>query len=508
MKQENGILVQNEKTANRIVAKVMRITFLIFTLVYILNVADIFTVPKGIMTFAYIGGSCFLLLPTLLVNIMKKEEGYIKYVNVICSVVFSTLLCITLTFHVVVIYVYPIAIASLYFSRRLNIMATGLTVVGVSVGQILALMLDTLPDKNFLIMNKLIIFAVVPRALGLIAVAGIFTMLSSRTAALLSNLMGAEEQKEMLDRMHIMRENAVLTSETLADMLVELSRITDISVQGNQKIADETENLLQSSVENTEAVEHVDNRIQDITQRLEELSGMNHRTAALTVEIRDNIQENQKRMNHATDSMQQIHTSTGECKDIIAALGKESKEIIGIIETITGISSKTNILALNASIEAARAGEHGKGFAVVAGEIQKLSEQTKTAVESIGVIVHQVVENTEAAVAAMERNASFTQNGMKDIQEANESSMLITSSNEELVEQIQSIDQVAELIKEKSGEVVARMDKISDNTQKNCSAVEHVTAATQENSAGTESLASMVEQIQDVCEQLDSVIHE
>lgn len=53
-----------------------------------------------------------------------------------------------------------------------------------------------------------------------------------------------------------------------------------------------------------------------------------------------------------------------------------------------------------------------KGFAVVAEEIQKLSEQTRTAVESIGAIVHEVVLNTEKAVDAMEQNVLFTQSGI------------------------------------------------------------------------------------------------
>lgn len=49
MVKENGILLENEKQANRVVAKVMRITFLIFTLVYILDVVGIFTVDFPIM---------------------------------------------------------------------------------------------------------------------------------------------------------------------------------------------------------------------------------------------------------------------------------------------------------------------------------------------------------------------------------------------------------------------------------------------------------------------------
>ena len=501
-----SLLMQNEKEANLLVAKVMRITFIIFTLIYILDLIGIFTVDKMIMTIAYVGGSVLLLLPTLIVNILKREGYYIKYINVVCASIYVTLLSITLTYHVVAIYVYPIAIASLYFSKKLNIMATGLTVVGVSIGQIAAFYLETLQDDNFTQFKSVIVFGVIPRALVLIAVAAIFTMLCSRTASMLSNLMGAEEQMEILERMKKMKDNASHTSETMFGMVKELSGITEGSLHANQRIADESERLLTASTENTEAVEHADGKIQDITEQLVDLSNMNHKTAILTDQIGENTRENQKRMDDATANMEQIYKSTNECKQIITNLGEESKEIIGIVATITQISSQTNILALNATIEAARAGDHGKGFAVVAEEIQKLSEQTKTAVENIGKIVHEVVRNTEDAVEAMEENVVHTQRGMESIQKANESTTIITSSNEELAGQIHAIDKVAAQIREKSGEVADNMKQISNNTQLNCSAVEHVSAATQENSAGTESLVEIVEQIKGLSEKLNQVV--
>ena len=42
--EERGVLVENEKQANKSVAKVMRITFLIFSIVFLLNVLGIFVV--------------------------------------------------------------------------------------------------------------------------------------------------------------------------------------------------------------------------------------------------------------------------------------------------------------------------------------------------------------------------------------------------------------------------------------------------------------------------------
>lgn len=501
-----GLLRQNEKEANLIVAKVMRITFFIFCLVYLFNVVGVFVIDKVVMTIAFIGGSALLLLPTLLVNILKKEETYIKYINVICAAIFITVMSTTLTYHVVVLYVYPIAIASLYFSKQLNIVATIATVIGVSIGQILAFFLDTQLDDNFVEFHSVIVFGIIPRALALIAMALIFTMLASRTAALLSNLLGAKEQEELLQNMKEMKENAAKTSETLFGMVSTLSDIAETSLQANQSIAQETEHLLTGSMENSAAMEAADGSVQEITVQMAELGKMNHRTAQLTEHISENTKENQLRMTDATSCMEEIYKSTGECKEIIHTLGEESKEIIGIIQTITKISSQTNILALNASIEAARAGEQGKGFAVVAEQIQKLSEQTKTAVESIGTIVREVVKNTEQAVTAMEENASYAQNGMESIQRANESAALITSSNKELVGQIHEIDKATEVVCRNSDEVSEHMRQISDTTKRNCTAVEQVSAATEENSAGTESLAEIVKQIKMLSEQLNQVV--
>lgn len=188
MLKKNSIFKENEKQANKVVAKVMGTTFLIFTLIYILNLCGIFVIKHQIMTCAYIVGSVFLLLPAVLVYLLKIEKSYVKYGNVIGAALFVTILSITLTYHVVVIYVYPIAIASLYFSKKMNILATVFTVAGVSVGQIVAFFTDTVQDDNFTVLKAAVLWGIVPRGLILIAIAIIFTMLCGRTVNLLSDL--------------------------------------------------------------------------------------------------------------------------------------------------------------------------------------------------------------------------------------------------------------------------------------------------------------------------------
>lgn len=508
MKEKNSFLLEQEKQANKLAAQVMQITFLFFTVTYILNLIGVFVVDKMIMTIAYVAGSAVLIIPSLLIMKFKMNSSFVKYIVVAGAVCFVTLLSITLTYHVVAIYVYPIAIASLYFSKKLNVVSAVMTILGVSAGQIAAFFLQTIQDDNFTELHRVLIFGVIPRALILVALAAIFTTLGTRTSAMLANLMGAEEQERLFKQMQEMKKGAMETSTVLCNMVTELSDITASSMQANELITQETDALLAGAMDNTAIVENTNQAMQNITEKISSLSERNHETATLTGKIEQNTRENQSLMEEATGTMEQIFTSTEESKQIIFSLGEASKEIIGIVKTITEISSRTNILALNASIEAARAGEQGKGFAVVAEEIKKLSEQTKIATEHIGLIVDEVVGNTEKAVATMEQNALYTQNGMDSIRKANESAITVTASNQKLAGQVREIDSMAELIREKSVEVAAAMEKVSQNTQQNCTAVEQISAATQENCAGMSSLSSFVDHIMKNTEQLNALVQE
>ena len=72
---------------------------------------------------------------------------------------------------------------------------------------------------------------------------------------------------------------------------------------------------------------------------------------------------------------------------------KNVKQIEGMVQDLTKVSRKQNILALNASIEAARAGEAGRGFNIVAGEMGKLSSM---ATEKYSAIIAKAGEIDES----------------------------------------------------------------------------------------------------------------
>ena len=85
----------------------------------------------------------------------------------------------------------------------------------------------------------------------------------------------------------------------------------------------------------------------------------------------------------------------------IMALEEAGQKIGKVVALITGIAGQTNLLALNASIEAARAGEAGRGFAVVAAEVKSLAGQTARATTEISGEVGRIQQATRDAVEAI-----------------------------------------------------------------------------------------------------------
>ncbi|WP_373293587.1 methyl-accepting chemotaxis protein [Pseudomonas matsuisoli] len=143
-------------------------------------------------------------------------------------------------------------------------------------------------------------------------------------------------------------------------------------------------------------------------------------------------------------AMEQITQEMTTATAGIEALGKQSMLISTMVQTIGGIASQTNLLALNAAIEAARAGEQGRGFAVVADEVRQLASRTSKATEEIVVVVEQNQRLVESAIANIAVSREQAQNGLTLAGRAGE---VILDIRERAKKVVEAVGQFASQIK-------------------------------------------------------------
>ena len=118
---------------------------------------------------------------------------------------------------------------------------------------------------------------------------------------------------------------------------------------------------------------------------------------------------------------------------------KSSQNTDEILSFIQAISSKTNMLGLNAAIEAARAGDSGRGFSVVATEIRKLSTSTNESVKkvddvlkNIGASIKSINDKISKSTGVFEEQAATLQEIAASLEELNSTAELMENLAEKI----------------------------------------------------------------------------
>ncbi len=173
--------------ADRRVSAICRSIMVLMVLVMVLNKVKVFKITDEIYP-TLVVAMVILFVPTILYDILKLEVKWARYLLMTLLVFMSGLLYAILSYHVIIMFTFPMVVSCLYCDKKCVIYTYLLSVPVMAISHLIALNLKVVPDEPLVTLFGTIVYGVIPRVIELLAITVVCASVTNRMQKLVSDL--------------------------------------------------------------------------------------------------------------------------------------------------------------------------------------------------------------------------------------------------------------------------------------------------------------------------------
>ncbi|MCP4750991.1 MAG: methyl-accepting chemotaxis protein [Proteobacteria bacterium] len=253
------------------------------------------------------------------------------------------------------------------------------------------------------------------------------------------------------------RDEASQTGRRLDEFAESLSTMIGWFTENAKLLGESSMEVSASTMQIKQATEEIAQGTDQEADLLNMSRNFIHTIADSINETTLGIVELQKIATTAEEEAELVSDSITKIDHSMSLIQKSGLQIEEIIDVITDISNRTNLLSLNAAIEAAKAGNYGKGFAVVADEVGNLAEKSSASVVEIQELIETGIQNILEGINVIQDMRKVLRNITNLVrqisQKTNEAASKLTEQNNGMAEIAHSAEGVVEISEKNSASV-------------------------------------------------------